>query len=44
MIEEISKIDDDILKELTLNKLSQEYKIDISILKDKLQQLTTISK
>ena len=36
MLKEISKIDDDILKELTLNKLSTEYKIDINILKNKL--------
>lgn len=40
MIEEISKIDDDILKELTIHKLSYEYKIDVDILKDKLKQIS----
>lgn len=35
-LEEIGKIDDTILKELTLKKLSEESKIDIQILKEKL--------
>jgi len=35
-LEEIGKIDDTILKELTIKKLSEESKIDINILKEKL--------
>ncbi len=38
MIEEINKIDDPILQELTLNKLSEEYHIDIQILKDQIKK------
>ena len=40
MISEISKIDDEILKELTLNKLSEEYNISLDILKKKLNNIT----
>lgn len=41
IVKELTKIDDEILRELTLNKLSQEAKIDITILRNKLasQQL-----
>lgn len=35
-LEEIGKIDDTILKELTIKKLSEESKIDVDILKEKL--------
>lgn len=38
MIEEINKIDDPILQELTLNKLSEEYHIDIQTLKDQIKK------
>ncbi len=36
MIDEINKIDDDILKEVTINKLSKETNIDTDIIKNKL--------
>lgn len=36
MIEEINKIEDDILREVSINKLSKETEIDIEILKSKL--------
>ena len=36
MLEEISKIDDDILKELTLKKLSKETGLDIELLRSKI--------
>ena len=36
MIEEINKIEDDILREVSINKLSKETEIDINILKSKL--------
>lgn len=36
MIDEINKIDDDILREVSINKLSKETEIDIDILKSKL--------
>ena len=36
IINELSKIDDEILRELTLKKISEESKIDISLLRDKL--------
>ena len=36
MIKEIDKIDDDILREITINKLSSEANIDAKIIKDKL--------
>lgn len=39
MLLEIGKIDDDILRELTLNKLSLEYKIDIDILRSKIKPI-----
>lgn len=44
MLKEISQIEDEILKELTLQKLSQENKIDISILKNKLDELVVQKK
>ena len=37
MIDEISKIDDDVLKEISINKLSQETKLDINFIKSKLK-------
>ena len=36
MISEIDNIDDDILKEVSINKLSEETKVDINLLKSKL--------
>lgn len=39
MLAEINAIDDDILKELTLQKISDENKIDINVLKNKLDEL-----
>jgi len=36
MIDEINKIDDDILKEVSINKLSKETEVDIDLLKSKL--------
>jgi len=36
MIEEINKIDDDILREVTINKLSEETKVSIDVIKSKL--------
>lgn len=41
MIGEIDKIDDDILKEVSINKLSEETKVDINILKSKLTKKDT---
>lgn len=38
MIEELSKIEDDILKEVTLKKLSEDTNIEISFLKEKLKE------
>lgn len=38
MIDEINKIDDDILKELTISKLSKDMKIDEAIIKNKLNE------
>lgn len=38
MIKEINKIDDDILKEVSINKLSKETGIDIELIKSKLTQ------
>ena len=38
MLDEISKINDDILKELTLKKLSKEVDLDIEFLKSKLKK------
>lgn len=40
VLKEVSKMDDDILKEVTLTKLSSEMNIDIGILKDKLKSET----
>ncbi len=37
MLKEVSKINDDILKEVTLTKISKEMDIDINLLKDKLK-------
>lgn len=42
VLENLSEIDDPILKEVTLNKLSEEYKINLDILKQKLQALAPI--
>lgn len=39
IVNELSKINDDILKELTLKKISEEAKIDITILRNKLAGL-----
>ena len=39
MLLEVSKIDDEILKEITLQKLSDENKIDIKILRNKLNDI-----
>ncbi len=36
MISEINNIDDDILKEVSINKLSEETKVDINLIKDKI--------
>ncbi len=36
MIDEINKIDDDILKEVTINKISEEAKIDADIIRKKI--------
>lgn len=38
MLDEISKIDDDILKELTLKKLSKEVDLEVDFLKNKLKK------
>ena len=38
MLEELNKIDDDVLKEVTLNKISQETDLDIEFLKSKLEK------
>lgn len=38
MINEINKIDDDILREVSINKLSKETEVDIDLLKSKLVQ------
>lgn len=42
MINEISKIDDQILKEISINKLSEETKLDINFIKDKIISLKPI--
>lgn len=42
MITEISKIDDDILKEISINKLSDETKLDVNFIKDKVASLKPI--
>ena len=36
MIEKINKIDDDILKEVSINKLSKETGVDIELIKSKI--------
>ena len=38
VIEQLNKMDDDILKEITLKKLAQETDLDIEFLKDKLEK------
>ena len=42
MISEISKIDDEILKEISINKLSDETKLDVNFIKDKIEKLKPI--
>ena len=42
MILEISKIDDDVLKEISINKLSDETKLDVNFIKDKIQKLKPV--
>ena len=42
MILEISKIDDEILKEISINKLSDETKLDVNFIKDKVASLKPI--
>ena len=42
MILEISKIDDDVLKEISINKLSDETKLDVNFIKDKIEKLKPI--
>lgn len=44
MITEISKIDDDVLREISINKLSEETKLDISFIRDKVASLKPIKK
>lgn len=44
MITEISKIDDDVLKEISINKLSDEVKLDVNFIKDKMASLKPIKK
>jgi len=38
MLEELNKIDDDVLREVTLNKISQETDLDIEFLKSKIEK------
>lgn len=38
MLEELNKIDDDVLKEVTLNKISKETDLDIEFLKSKIEK------
>jgi len=38
MIAEIDKIDDDILREVSINKLSEETKVDVELIKSKLKK------
>lgn len=42
MITEISKIDDEVLKEISINKLSDETKLDVNFIKDKIASLKPI--
>lgn len=44
MVEELSKIDDDILRELTLKKISEDTNLDIEFLKEKLKEKNNIVK
>ena len=41
MIQELNKIDDDILREVTLNKLSKDTDLSVEFLKDKLEKKET---
>lgn len=42
MINEISKIEDEVLKEISINKLSDETKLDVNFIKDKIEKLKPI--
>ncbi len=42
MINEIDNIDDEILKEVSINKLSEETKVDVDIIKKKLKNKNTL--
>ena len=42
MISEIDNIDDEILKEVSINKLSEETKVDVDIIKKKLKNKNTL--
>lgn len=42
MIKEIDNIDDDILKEVSINKLSEETKVDVNLIKSKLSKKENI--
>ncbi len=42
MILEISKIDDDVLKEISINKLSDETKLDVNFIKDKINKFNPV--
>ena len=44
MILEISKIDDEVLREISINKLSEETKLDVKFIKDKILSLKPINK
>ena len=44
MIKEISKIDDEVLREISINKLSEETKLDIKFIKDKILSLKPVEK
>ena len=42
VLKSLTEIDDPILKELTLDKMSKEYNLSISVLKNKLEQLEPV--
>ena len=42
VLKSLTEIDDSILKELTLDKMSKEYNLSISVLKNKLEQLEPV--
>ena len=44
VISELNKIDDDILREISLKKISEESKLDIEFLRDRLNPATTVEK